>query len=133
MVEETKLHLIDIVLCVDVVDDLPRNNDTSDENKVYICYGICKDTTNKFHMKIECLISCVFFFGVKSETTNYNNTPKLANCDYWVYVHVTFLCSLLNKEPKGKRQEAVGMRIRRRFNNVKKLLIPPTTPSSSAS
>ncbi|KFK33612.1 hypothetical protein AALP_AA5G036600 [Arabis alpina] len=38
-----------------------------------------------------------------------------------------------NKEPKGRRQEAVGTRIRRRFNNVKKLLLPPTIPSSSAS
>ncbi|EFH53263.1 hypothetical protein ARALYDRAFT_484478 [Arabidopsis lyrata subsp. lyrata] len=37
-----------------------------------------------------------------------------------------------NKEQKGKRQEAVGMKIRRRFNNVKKLLSPPTVPSSTA-
>ncbi|CAL9248516.1 unnamed protein product [Arabidopsis halleri] len=34
-----------------------------------------------------------------------------------------------NKVQKGKRQEAVGMKIRRRFNNVKKLLSPPTVPS----
>ncbi|XP_010425427.1 PREDICTED: uncharacterized protein LOC104710508 isoform X1 [Camelina sativa] len=37
-----------------------------------------------------------------------------------------------NKEQKGKRQAAVGTKIRRRFNNVKKLLIPPNVPSSTA-
>ncbi|AEE77244.1 unnamed protein product [Arabidopsis thaliana] len=37
-----------------------------------------------------------------------------------------------NKEQKVKRQEAVGLKIRRRFNNVKKLLSPPTVPSSTA-
>ncbi|VVB14244.1 unnamed protein product [Arabis nemorensis] len=62
-------HLDRIVLCVGVVDDLPQNSHTFDENK----------------------------------------------------------------ESKGRRQEAVGTRIRRRFNNVKKLLIPPSIPSSSAS
>ncbi|CAN8253735.1 unnamed protein product [Cochlearia groenlandica] len=38
-----------------------------------------------------------------------------------------------NKEHKGRKQEAVGVKIRRRFNNVKKLLIPPNGPSSTPS
>ncbi|CAA7046509.1 unnamed protein product [Microthlaspi erraticum] len=38
-----------------------------------------------------------------------------------------------SKEQRGKRQEAVRMKIRRRFNNVKKLLIPSAQPSSTAS
>ncbi|KAL1210096.1 hypothetical protein V5N11_010671 [Cardamine amara subsp. amara] len=36
-----------------------------------------------------------------------------------------------DENKKGKRQEAVGMKIRKRFYNVKKLLIPPNVPSSA--
>lgn len=47
---ETKLRLI--IICVDVVDDLPRNKNISEVNKV-------ESTKQKAHTKFACLKGCV--------------------------------------------------------------------------